>query len=73
MATSQFPTSDGSDINKLLEQGVQGMMAAAVTIPEVVALGQSMLTILRAGTVTPEQEADIRAQLDATRQQIDKT
>lgn len=51
------------------------IMNAAATLaagaPEIVSLLDSAVTILKTGVVTPEQEAAIRAQLNATKTAID--
>ena len=55
----------------LIVEIIQAMIALAPSVPEIVALGQSAVAIAQAGTVTPEQEAAIRAQLDAVKAAID--
>ncbi len=50
---------------------IQGLAAVAPEIPSVVSLVETALDIGRTGTVTPAQEASIRADLDAVRAQID--
>lgn len=55
----------------LLVEIVQALVALAPQIPEVIALGESALGIAQTGTVTPAQEAQIRAQLDQVKALID--
>jgi hypothetical protein len=55
----------------LLVEIIQALIVLAPQIPEVVALGESAVSILQAGTVSPDQEAAIRAQLDAIKGQSD--
>jgi hypothetical protein len=50
---------------------IQALMALAPQIPHVISLGESSINIVKTGVVTPEQEADIRAQLDDMKAQID--
>jgi hypothetical protein len=50
---------------------VQAMAALAPQLPEVITLAESATRILNAGTVSAEDEAAIRAQLDAVRALID--
>ncbi len=58
-------------MSSLLVEILQTIVALAPQIPDVIALAESALGIIRTGIVTPEQEADIRAQLDAVKAQID--
>ena len=55
----------------LILEILQAIQALSVTIPQVSALAQGGIDIATAGTVTPEQEAVIRAQLDAVKAEID--
>lgn len=55
----------------LIIEIVEAIAAFAPQIPEVVSLVQSATGILQTGTVSAEDEAMIRAQLDAVRAQID--
>jgi hypothetical protein len=55
----------------LILEIIQALVALAPQVTEVLTLGQSAVSILEAGTVTPEQEAAIRAQLDAVKALID--
>ena len=55
----------------LIVEIIQALMALAPQIPQVIALGESAINIVKTGIVTPEQEADIRAQLDDMKAQID--
>lgn len=55
----------------LLVEIIQAILVLAPQIPEVVALGESAVSIIKAGSVTPEQEIAIRAQLDAVKAAID--
>jgi hypothetical protein len=55
----------------LIVEIIQAIMALAPEIPEVISLGESVVGIVQTGSVTPEQEAAIRAQLDAVKAQID--
>jgi hypothetical protein len=50
---------------------IQAIIALAPDIPEVLEIGASMVNIMKTGTVTVEQEAAIRAQLDAVKAKID--
>jgi hypothetical protein len=50
---------------------IQALAAFAPQIPEVLSLVESASGIVQTGTVTPEQEAAIRAQLDAVKALID--
>jgi hypothetical protein len=55
----------------LIVEMIQAILALAPSIPEVIALGESAIGIVQTGSVTPEQEASIRAQLDAVKALID--
>lgn len=55
----------------LIIEIIQTIVALAPQIPEIISLGDSAIGMIRTGVVTPEQEADIRAQLDAMKIQID--
>jgi hypothetical protein len=55
----------------LLIEILNGILTLAPQIPEVVSLAQNALAIVKTGSVTAEQEASIRAQLDAVKAQID--
>jgi hypothetical protein len=55
----------------LIIEIINAIVALAPQVPEVIALGQSAVSILSAGAVTPEEEASIRAQLDAVKGLID--
>lgn len=55
----------------LLVEIIQALLVLAPQIPEVVALGESAVSIIQAGSVSPEEEAAIRAQLDAVKAAID--
>lgn len=55
----------------LIVEILQAIMTLAPQVPEIVALGESAVSIVQSGSVTPEQEAAIRAQLDAVKAQID--
>lgn len=56
---------------KLILEIVQAIAALAPQVPEVLALVASATAIAQSGTVTAEQEASIRAQLDAVKELID--
>jgi hypothetical protein len=56
---------------ELLIEIIGAILVLAPQIPEIVALGESAVSILTTGTVSAEQEAAIRAQLDAVRAAID--
>ena len=56
---------------KLILEIVQAIAALAPQVPEVLALVDSVTTIAQTGTVSAEQEASIRAQLDAVKGLID--
>jgi hypothetical protein len=55
----------------LILEIIQALAALAPQIPEVVSLVQSASAAISTGTVTAEQEAAIRAQLDAVKALID--
>lgn len=55
----------------LLLEIIQALAALAPQIPSVISLVQSAMQIAETGTVTPEQDAAIRAQLDAVKAEID--
>ena len=55
----------------LILEIIQALAAFAPQIPEVIGLVESATGILQTGTVTAEQEAAIRTQLDAVKAQID--
>jgi hypothetical protein len=55
----------------LIVEMIQAILALAPSIPEVVALGESAIGIVQTGSVTPDQEASIRSQLDAVKALID--
>ena len=55
----------------LLIEIIQAMAALAPEVPAVLELGASAVALLQTGTVTPQQEASIRAQLDAVKAAID--
>jgi hypothetical protein len=55
----------------LIVEMIQAILAVTPAIPEVIALGQSVVSILQTGSVTPDQEASIRAELDAVKALID--
>ena len=55
----------------LILEILQAIQALSVTIPQVSALAQSGLEIAKSGTITAYQEAEIRAQLDAVKAEID--
>ena len=57
----------------LLVEILQGILTLVPQVPEVVALTQQAITILQRGSVTPEEAAAIRAQLDGIKGEIDKT
>lgn len=57
--------------NDLLVEIMNAAAALATGTPAIVALLDSAVAILLAGTVSAEQEASIRAQLDTTKGQID--
>lgn len=50
---------------------IQALMAAIPQIPSLVSAAEDAIGIAQTGSVTPEQEAAIRAKLDAVKQQID--
>ena len=50
---------------------LQVIIALGSQLPEIVSMAESALGIVKTGTVTPEQEAAIRAQLDAMKAKID--
>lgn len=55
----------------LIIEILQGIMALAPEIPGIFNLAKSGVDIAQAGDVTPEQEAEVRAQLDEVKRQID--
>lgn len=55
----------------LIIEIVEAIASFAPQIPEIASLVGSAKDALTTGTVTPEQEAAIRAQLDAVKAQID--
>jgi hypothetical protein len=55
----------------LLVEIINALLALAPQIPEVIALGESAVNIVKAGTVSPADELAIRAQLDAVKSAID--
>jgi hypothetical protein len=55
----------------LIVEMIQAILALAPSIPEVIALGESAIGIVQTGSVTPDQEASIRSQLDAVKALID--
>jgi len=55
----------------LIVEIIQAIAALAPQVPEVVSLAESAIGIVQTGTVTPDQEALIRSQLDAIKAQID--
>ena len=55
----------------LILEGLEAIQALAARLPQVTELSQGLLDIGRSGTVTVEQEAAIRAQLDVAKDQID--
>lgn len=50
---------------------LEALMAAIPQIPNLVSAAEDAIGIARTGSVTPEQEAAIRAKLDAIKQQVD--
>jgi len=54
----------------LIVEIIQAIAALAPQVPEVVSLAESAIGIVQTGTVTPDQEALIRSQLDAIKAQI---
>ena len=50
---------------------IQALAALAPQFPEVASLVEAVTGIVQSGTVTPDQEAAIRAQLDAVKTAID--
>jgi hypothetical protein len=57
--------------NELLIEILQAVATLADDAAPIVSLLESAIGILKTGTVSPEQEAAIRAQLDATKTAID--
>lgn len=55
----------------LILEILQAIQALSVTIPQVSALAQNGIDIANSGTITAYQEAEIRAQLDAVKAEID--
>ena len=55
----------------LIIQIIEALAALAPQLPEAVTLVQQGISILNAGSVTPEQEAAARAALDAVRAKVD--
>jgi hypothetical protein len=55
----------------LLVEIIQAILVLAPQVPEIVALGENAIAIIKAGAVTADQEAQIRAQLDAVKAAID--
>ena len=55
----------------LILEILQAIQALSVTIPQVSALAQSGIAIANRDTITAEQEAWVRAQLDAVKAEID--
>jgi hypothetical protein len=55
----------------LILEIIQALVALAPQVTEVLTLGQSAVNILQSGTVTPEEEAAIRTQLDQVKALID--
>lgn len=50
---------------------INAILGLAPQIPGVLALGKSAIGIISSGTVTPEEEVSIRAQLDQVKALID--
>lgn len=50
---------------------IEALLAAAPQIPALITAAEQAIGIIKTGTVTPEQEAAIRASLDAVKAQID--
>lgn len=57
----------------LLIEILQALAVLAKEAPQAVVLADSAVTILTLGTVTPEHEASIRAELDRVKAAIDAT
>lgn len=55
----------------LILEIIQAIAALAPQIPEVASLVQSVTNIVQTGTVSPQDEAAIRAQLDDVKALID--
>jgi hypothetical protein len=55
----------------LIVEIINALVAAAPQIPEVISLGEAAVGIVKTGVVTPQQEADIRTQLDAVKALVD--
>lgn len=56
----------------LLIEILQAVAALADGAPQIIALTESAVAILKLGTVTAAQEAEIRARLDEVRAAIDQ-
>lgn len=54
----------------LIVEIINAIMALAPEVPAVISLGKSVVGIVQTGSVTPEEEAAIRADLDAVKAQI---
>jgi hypothetical protein len=50
---------------------INALLGVAPQIPGVLALGKSAIGIIASGTVTPDEEVSIRAQLDQVKSLID--
>ncbi len=55
----------------LVTEIITAILGVAPQIPSVLALGKSVISIIENGTVSPEEEASIRAQLDQIKSLID--
>ena len=52
-------------------EALQALVVLEANVPAAITLAQSVTDMLRSGTVTAENAADIRRQLDAVRTAID--
>lgn len=55
----------------LLVEAIQALLVLLPQVPEVIALGESVVRIATSGFVSAEEEASIRAQMDAVKTAID--
>lgn len=57
----------------LLIEILSTIMTLTPQVPQVIALGQTAIDLIKKGSVTPEEEAAIRSDLDIVKTQIDLT
>jgi hypothetical protein len=56
---------------QLLIEIINALLVLSPQIPAIVSLGESAVNILKTGSVSPEDEARIRSELDDVKRQID--